>query len=140
MARDRVIQDSEDEDDPLCVPTSMGPPPKKAPSGQDASTRSQGDINHDNASIRSTVTVAYEDNAEDVADGTRRRVRDGFDGKDRPMHDINGYISGLPTGLYFNDSIQSRDEAHAYLSSFEQRREEKWPSSNGIGRTESIGE
>lgn len=116
MTSNRVIQDSDDEDDPLACDAQPPPP----------------------------VTIRREKQPEPVEDD--RGIQDGNDNYANQVQDTNGghRAEAEGMGVNFDDFLQSQsqDVDTARLSSSQQRREERWiPSGTGIARgSGSIGE
>lgn len=112
-----MIQDSDDEDDPLCeVPTS---PDHQDPVMQDA----QNDLSEHS---RFNVDTGYATNGYTQGNGVNIS---------HATNDSNGLASSQP-GVNFDDFLKSQDSGPAWLSS-QRRREERWIPNTG--RTESIG-
>ena len=115
MTSNRVIQDSDDEDDPLACDAQPPPP----------------------------VTIRREKQAEPVEDD--RRIQDDNYGNQvqdvNGSHGAGAETEGM--GINFDDFLQSQsqDVDTARLSSSQQRREERWiPSGTGVARgSGSIG-
>ena len=114
MSTNRVIQDSDDEDDPLACDAQ---PP-------------------------SPVTIRREKQAEPMEnDGGFQNENDNYGNQ---VQGVNGSHEAEGMGVNFDDFLQSQsqDVDTARLSSSQQRREERWiPSGTGIARgSGSIGE
>ena len=119
MSYDRIIQDSDDEDDPLCeVPANLC---SHKPQLQDAFPR---DSQQENGAISGNISHAI--NGYEL--GNDISFPDSMD-------EIN-HLANSQLGVNFDEFLKPQDDAQAWLSSSQQRREERWIPN--AAKTESI--
>lgn len=122
----RVIQDSDEEDDPLSC-DAQPPPPSAIVAGRGGPAENNYNEEDGNGNCLSGVNGGtHEDQARDMI------AKDGMSGTEE-------------MGVNFDDFLQSQSQsqdanARGSMSSSQQRREERWiPSGGGSGITRGSG-